>query len=77
MQRPLYPRERDPVPIVLSGPQGRSEQVRKISPPTGMRSPDRPARSDSLYRRYPGPLKYLKVQIQTAIVSKKIHPPLF
>ena len=39
---PLYRR--------LGGPQGRSEQVRKISPPTGIRSPDRPARSQSLYR---------------------------
>ena len=38
----------------LSGSQGRSGQVRKISPPTGVRSPDRPARSPSLYRlRYP------------------------
>jgi hypothetical protein len=43
---PLYRR--------LSGPQGRSRQVRKISPPTGIRSPDRPARSQSLYQlRYP------------------------
>jgi hypothetical protein len=30
--------------------QGRSGQVRKIWPPTGIRSPDRPARSQSLYR---------------------------
>jgi hypothetical protein len=34
----------------LDGPQGRSGQVWKISPPTGIRSPDRPARSLSLYR---------------------------
>jgi len=34
----------------LGGPQGRSGRVRKISPPTGIRSPDRPARSESLYR---------------------------
>jgi hypothetical protein len=34
----------------LGGPQGRSEQVRKMSPPTGIRSPDRPACSESLYR---------------------------
>ena len=39
---PLYRR--------LGGPQGRSGQVRKISPPTGIRSPDRPVRSQSLYR---------------------------
>jgi len=44
---PLYRR--------LCGPQGRSGQVRKISPPTGIRSPDRPARSQFLYRlSYPG-----------------------
>ena len=36
---PLYRR--------LDGPQGRSGQVRKISPPTGIRSPDRPARRKS------------------------------
>jgi hypothetical protein len=40
----------------LGGSQGRSGQVRKISLPTGIRSPDRPARSESLYRlSYPGP----------------------
>jgi hypothetical protein len=45
---PLYRR--------LGRPQGRSVQVRKISPPTGIRSPYRPARSESLYRlSYPGP----------------------
>jgi hypothetical protein len=33
---PLYRR--------LGGPQGRSGRVRKISPPTGIRSPDPPAR---------------------------------
>jgi hypothetical protein len=53
---PLYRR--------LGGPQGRSVQVRKISPPTGIRSSDFPARSQSLYRlRYPthhyGSVKYL------------------
>jgi len=39
---PLYRR--------LGGPQGRSGQVRKILPPNGIRSPDRPTRSQSLYR---------------------------
>ena len=33
----------------LGGPQGRSERAREISPPTGNRSPDHPARSESLY----------------------------
>jgi len=38
----------------LGGPQGRSGQVRKNLAPTGIRSTDRPARSQSLYR-----LRYL------------------
>ena len=43
---PLYRR--------LGGPQSRSGRVRKISSPIGIRSPDRLARSQSLYRlRYP------------------------
>ena len=39
---PLYRR--------LGWPQGRSGRERKISPPTGIRSPDRPTRSELLYR---------------------------
>ena len=39
---PLYRR--------LGEPQGRSGRVRKIPSPTGIRSPDRSARSESLYR---------------------------
>ena len=31
----------------LGGPQDQSGQVRKISPPTGIRSTDSPARSES------------------------------
>jgi hypothetical protein len=47
---PLYGR--------LGGFQGRSGLVRKISFSTGIRSPDRPARSESLYRlSHPGPRK--------------------
>ena len=34
----------------LGGSQGRSRRARKISSSTGIRSPDRPARSESLYR---------------------------
>ena len=52
-QYPLYRR--------LGGPQGRSGRVRKISPTpsTGIRSPDRPARSESPYRlSCPGPRSY-------------------
>jgi hypothetical protein len=44
----------------MDGPQGRSGRVRKISLPTGIRSPDRPPRNESLYRlSYPGPLAVL------------------
>jgi len=44
---PLYRR--------LGGLHSRSEQVRKILPPTGIRFPDRRARGESLYGlRYPG-----------------------
>ena len=34
----------------LGGPQGRYVRVMKISAPTGIRFPDLPARSESLYR---------------------------
>ena len=56
--RSLYPREKTRYPLYrkLGGPQGRSGRVRKILPPIGIRSPDRPASSESLYRlSYPGP----------------------
>jgi hypothetical protein len=40
----------------LGGPHGRSERVQKISPPNGIRPPDRPPGSGSLYRlRYHDP----------------------
>jgi len=46
---------RYPLYRMLAGPQGRPRRVRKISPPTGIRSRYRPARSESLYRLpYPG-----------------------
>ena len=44
--RPLYLRER---PGTHCGSQGWSGRVRKISPFAGIRSPDRPAPSESLY----------------------------
>jgi hypothetical protein len=41
--------------------RGRSGRVWKISPPTRIRSPDRPARNESLYRlSYPGPHSALR-----------------
>ena len=57
---PLYRR--------LGGPQGRSGQVRKISPRAGIRSPDYSARSESLYRlSYPGPQCTITVIIPVVI----------
>jgi len=56
--RPLFTPGKDPVPIAqgAGGPQGRSGQVRKISPPTGIRSSDRPARSSvAIPTELPGP----------------------
>jgi hypothetical protein len=54
---PLPPgKTRYPLHRRLGGPQGRSGRVRQISPPTGIRSPDRPARSESLNcLSHPGP----------------------
>ena len=53
----------------LGGPQGWSGQVRKISPPTGIRPPDRLARSESLYRlSYRGLLtKVIELQISNFV----------
>ena len=62
--------EKDPVPIVQEagwapGPVWTGAE--NLAPYIGIRSPDRPARSESLYRlSYPGPLSIL----HTAIKSK-------
>jgi len=56
--RPLYPRERDPVHIVQEAQwaSGSVWTAAEILAPTGIRSPDRPACSELLYRQdYPGP----------------------
>ena len=61
---PLYRRR--------GGPQGRSGRVRKISPPTGIRSPDRRARSESLYRlSYPGPVR--KATARFLLDPRRLH----
>ena len=55
--RPLFTPGKDPVPIVQEagwapGPVWTGAE--NLAPPTGIRSPDGPARSQSLYRlRYP------------------------
>ena len=55
---PLYRR--------LDGPQGRSGRVRKISPPTWIRSPDRPSLSESLYQMsYSAPRVYIRARART------------
>ena len=49
--------------IRLGGLQGRTGRVRKISSPTGIRSSDRPARSESIYRlRYTGQMKIFNLK---------------
>ena len=58
---PLFTPGKDPLYRRLGGPQGRSGQVWKISAHTGIRSRDRPARSQLLYRlSYPGAAKFTK-----------------
>ena len=60
--RQLFPpgKTRYPLYRKLGGPQGRSGRMQKFSPYTGIRSPDRPARSESVYcLSYSGP--YTKV----------------
>jgi hypothetical protein len=56
--RPLYPRERPGTHCTGGwvGPRAGLDGCGKSRPPTGIRYPDRPARSESLYRlSYPGP----------------------
>ena len=63
----VLPPGKTPYPLYrrVGGPQGRSVRVRKISPPIGSRSPDRPARSESLYGlSHSGPL-YIYIYIHT------------
>ena len=56
----------------LGGPQGRYGRVRKISPPTSIRPPERPVRSELLYQlRYRGPLFG---QIYRLIVNMLVVP---
>jgi hypothetical protein len=56
----------------LGGPQGPYGEVRKISPLAGSRSPDSPARNESLYQlHYPGP-QYHKDIAKFLLVEKFI-----
>jgi hypothetical protein len=72
--QPLYPRERDPVPIVQEagwapGPVWTGAEYLAS---TGTRSPDRPARSESLHRlRYSGSRSSRKVFL---IIIGRLQP---
>ena len=62
-----FPPEKTPYLLYRrpDGAQGRSGRVRKILPPTGIRSPDRSARSESLCRlHYAVPQEMESGQIQ-------------
>jgi hypothetical protein len=70
MSRPLYPRERSGTHClggwVAPGPVWTGAENLT---PTGIRSSDRPARSESLYRlRYPGPLLLLLVLLLLLLI---------
>jgi hypothetical protein len=56
----------------LGGPQGRSGRVRKISPPTGIRSPDRTARSESLYRLSYPDQRFLSCTESKVVLCKRL-----
>jgi hypothetical protein len=59
--RPFYPRESPGTHCIGAGvgPRVGLDECGKSRLPTGIRSLDRPARSESLYRlRYPGPHDY-------------------
>ena len=59
---PLYRR--------LDGPQNRSGRVRKILASIGIRSRDRPARKECLYRlRYPGPNVMKNISELTVVLA--------
>ena len=63
----LYPQEKPGTHCTRGwvGPRAGLDRCGKSGPPTGIRSPDRPARSQSLYRlSYRGPLVLLKRCVQ-------------
>jgi hypothetical protein len=68
--RPLYPRERDPLPNVQEAgwSPGPVWTAAENLAPTGIRYPDRPARSELLYRlHYRGPISVVSVGINRPI----------
>ena len=72
--RPLYPQEGDQVPIVKESLWAPSPvwTGSKYLAPTGIRSPDHPATSESLYcLHYPGPRIYIYIYINIYIYIYK------
>ena len=64
----------------LGGHHGRSGRVQKISPPTGIWSPDRPGCSQSLYRlSYPGPQLYFcqLIKVRLSEFAREIRPTFY
>ena len=77
--QPLYPPGRIWYPSCcrLIGPQERSGWVWKLLLPTGIRSPDHPACSESLYRlSYPGPLFIRDSAVKLSGVKWPLQWPL-
>jgi len=69
-------RSRYPSYMRLGGNRDRSGRVWKISPPTGVRTPNRPALSESLYRlRCPGPRAHNNVDFLMVDMSKHCMLP--
>jgi hypothetical protein len=67
------PRERDPVPIVseVGWDPGTVWTGEENIAPTGIRSPDRPARIESLYRlSYPGPQTISRIGFNFIMLRK-------
>jgi hypothetical protein len=67
------PRGKDPVPILQEvgwAPRWVWTSAANLATPTGIRSPDRPARTESLYRlSYPGPHNVL---IKVGFIPKSL-----
>jgi hypothetical protein len=75
--RPLYPREKPSTYCIVGwvGPSAGLVGCEKCRP-TGIRSPDRPARSESLYRlSYPGPYAF-RLEGNNYIIIRKLGPCL-
>ena len=71
--RPIYPRTRKPVPIVQEAGWARRSARTGVEDldPSGIRSPNRPARSESLYRlRYPGPRSYVTLLHKHSLIPQ-------